>query len=133
MGEPDTLLVSDSDNRGTLVACSTMATTANCAIVCNTSDTVASVTAPYALTLSTLLPSGDPNVSGKYMVSPIYYGSASESFRGKLDGIMAAYYSGTNLLNGDTITVGTTKYYVVITGIAAPNSFPTRALLLRIA
>ncbi|MBP2629901.1 MAG: hypothetical protein H6Q70_529 [Firmicutes bacterium] len=133
MGEPDTMFVSDSASRGVLVACSSNGTTASSAIICNTSDTVASVSSPYAIAVSALLPAGDPNVAGKTMVSSLYYGSASESFRGKLDGIKTAYYSGTNFLTGDTVTIGTQTYYVAITQTTNVTSFPSRAILLRTA
>ncbi len=131
MGEPDTLFATESASRGALVACSCQATTATGLQVCNTPDTVASVTAPYNLTVSALLPLGDPNTSNKRMISSMYYGSATESFRGKLDGIKCAYYN--NFVTGDTVTIGAETYYVVVTATQGNTSFPTRALLLRIA
>lgn len=133
MGEPDTMFVSDSASRGMLVAVSSNGTTASSAMICNTSDTVASVTAPYAIKLYALLPEGDPNVASKSFPSSLYYGSATESFRGKLDGIKTAYYSGTNFLTGDTVTIGAQTYYVAVTQTTNVTSFPSRAILLRTA
>lgn len=142
LGQPDSLFVSDSASRGVLVAvsCQSSAGTATSAHICNTSDTVASVTTPYAIALSALLPTGDPNVANKTMVSSIYYGSAAESFRGKLDGLKVAFYNAgaANMLTGDTVTVnlpggGTHTYYVVITAVQSASSFPSRAILLRTA
>jgi hypothetical protein len=134
IGEPDSLFVSDSASRGVLVATSAQ-NPAGAALlsICNTSDTVASVTGPYNLNLSALLPAGDPNAANKFSVSSIYYGSAAEGFRGKLDGIKCAFYSGTNLSTGDTITIGTEVYYVVITMVQVSSAFPSRALLIRTA
>lgn len=132
MGEPDSVFVSDSANRGCLVACSNNGTTAASAMICNTSDTVASVTAPYAITLYALLPAGDPNVANKRMISSIYYGSATESFRGKLDGIRCAYFN-NNYLTGDTVTIDAETYYVLVAATQGITSFPSKALLVRIA
>ena len=129
MGEPDSIFTSDSASRGVLVAASCQATTAGSAMICNTSDTVAAVTAPYAIALSSLLPSGDPNVANKRMVSSIYYGSASESFRGKLDGLKCMYNVKVN--TGDTVTIGTETYYALVCASSGNNSFPSLALLVR--
>jgi len=133
IGEPDTLFVSDSASRGMLVATSNNGTTAASAMICNTSDTMGSVTAPYSIMLYALIPPGDPNVAAKSFGATAYYGSATESFRGKLDGLKFAYYSGTNFITGDTVTIGTYTYYVAVVASVNITSFPSRAILLRIA
>ncbi len=133
IGEPDTIYVSDSNSSGVLVATTSQSVAASQLLISNTSDTVASVTVPYNLTTYALLPPGDPNVCSRYMASPIYYGSVAEGFRGKLDGVKCCYYSGTNFITGDTITIGTVNYYVVVAASVGATSFPSRALLIQIA
>lgn len=130
LGLPDTLLAGDSANRGTVLAVSSQGTTASNLQVCNTSDGMASVTAPYSLKTYALLPEGDPNMGNKRMTSSIYYGSASEGFRGKLDGIKCMFYAAAN--TGDIVTVGVESYYVAVCQVQGSNSFPSRALLVRI-
>lgn len=134
MGEPDTLLVSDSASRGVLVAASNNAVTAANLQICNTSDGAASVTAPYALKTYALLPEGDPNIAGKRIVSPIYYGIAAESFRGKMDGLKCMFYNATTptINTSDTVTMGAEIYYVAIAHSQGNTSFPSRALLVRV-
>lgn len=131
MGLPDTLLASDSANRGALVAMSTQGVAATQLQICNTSDGVASVTAPYNLTTYTLLPPGDPNAANKRMVSSIYYGTAAEGYRGKLDGLKCIYYTAVN--TGDTVTIGAEVYRVLVSHSQGNTSFPSRALLVRVS
>jgi len=131
MGEPDTTYVTESYNRGCLVGVTNNGTTAASVMICNTSDDQASVTAPYAIATSALLPSYNPNGSGKYAISEIYYGSTTESIRGKLDGVLCAYNS--KLVTGDTVTIGTYTYYVAVCASVNVVSFPSLALLIRTA
>ncbi|WP_371374347.1 hypothetical protein [Sporomusa aerivorans] len=131
MGQPDTVYVTESNNRGCLVGTTNNGTTASSVMICNTSDDQAAVTAPYAIATSALLPSKNPNGAGKYAVSEIYYGSSTESIRGKLDGVLCAYNS--NLLTGDQITIGTYTYYVAVCASVNVLSFPSLALLVRTA
>ncbi|WP_371380918.1 hypothetical protein [Sporomusa aerivorans] len=131
MGQPDTVYVTESNNRGCLTGTTNNGTTASSVMICNTSDDQASATAPYAIATSALLPSKNPNGAGKYAVSEIYYGSTTESIRGKLDGVLCAYNS--NLLTGDQITIGTYTYYVAVCASVNVLSFPSLALLVRIA
>jgi hypothetical protein len=132
LGQPDSIYVPESGSRGTLVAISTTSVAASSLQICNTSDGVASVTTPYSLTTYALLPPGDPNNANKRMISPIYYGNASEGFRGQLDGVKCIYYS--NILTGDTITDDDGNvYYVVVAAAQGSTSFPSRALLVRIS
>lgn len=131
MGAPDTTYVTESASRGVLVGVTNNGTTAASVMVCNTSDDQASVTAPYAMATSALLPSYNPNGAGKYAISEIYYGSSTESIRGKLDGVLCAYNS--KLLTGDTVTIGTYTYYVAVCASVNVVSFPSLALLIRTA
>nr|WP_092074932.1 hypothetical protein [Dendrosporobacter quercicolus]NSL49557.1 hypothetical protein [Dendrosporobacter quercicolus DSM 1736]SDN22638.1 hypothetical protein SAMN04488502_11512 [Dendrosporobacter quercicolus] len=131
MGLPDSLLVSDSANRGMLVGASAYGIATSSVQICNTSDGVASVTAPYNLTTYSLLPPGDPNARNKRMISSVYYGSAAESYRGKLDGIKCMLYTSVN--TGDTVTIGAETYRVLVTHSISYTSFPSRALLIRTA
>lgn len=131
MGQPDTVYVTESANRGCLVGVTNNGTTAASVMICNTSDDQASVTAPYAIATSALLPSYNPNGAGKFAISEIYYGSTTESIRGKLDGVLCAYNS--KLLTGDTMTIGTYTYYVAVCASVNVLSFPSLALLIRTA
>jgi hypothetical protein len=131
IGQPDTLLSLDSENRGMLVGATNSATTASSVMVCNTSDGMGSVAAPYALKTYAFLPDGDPNNSNKRMVSSIYYGNALEGYRGKLDGVKCVL--NTKLFTGDTITIGAETYYVLTCHTQGITSFPSQALLVRTA
>lgn len=133
LGRPDSIYVSEAASRGVVAAISTTSPGGASALqICNTSDGVASVVTPYALTTYALLPPGDPNNSNKRMISPIYYGSATEGFRGQLDGLKCIFYA--NILTGDTITDENGNiYYVVVAAVQGTTSFPSRALLVRIS
>lgn len=131
MGLPDSLLVSDSANRGMLVGASAYGIATSSVQICNTSDGVASVTAPYTLATYSLLPPRDPNAANKRMVSSIYYGSGAESYRGKLDGIKCMLNTKVN--TGDTVTIGAETYRVLVTHSISYTSFPSLALLIRTA
>jgi hypothetical protein len=132
MGETDTKYVQDSDARGLIVATSIQAPAVSGLYVNNASDGMPSVQQPYVLTAYTVLPPIDPNVAEKYMIAPIYYGSAVESFRGILDGIKNCAYTGSNLVSGDTMVTENEKYHCVITHTSGNSSFPSRGILVRI-
>lgn len=132
MGEPDTKYVQDSDARGMVVATSIQAPAASGLYVNNTSDKMPAVAQAYVLSTYTVLPPADPNVAEKYMIAPIYYGSAVESFRGILDGIKNCVYTGSNLVSGDTMMTENEKYHCVVTHVLGASSFPSRAILVRI-
>lgn len=131
MGQPDSVFVAESGSKGVLAAISTTAVTATSVQICNASDGVASVSAPYALTTYALLPPGDPNNANKRMISSIYYGSASESFRGKLDGLKCMLNTKVN--TGDLVVIEDETYYVLVCHSQGNNSFPSLALLVRIS
>lgn len=131
LGVPDSILVSDSDNRGMLAAVSNTALTAASIQICNTSDGMGSVAAPYPLMTYALLPPGDPNNANKRMISAIYYGNVAESFRGKLDGIRCMLNA--KIFTGDTVTIGAETYYVLVCHAQGATSFPSQALLIRTA
>ena len=69
------------------------------------------------------------------MVSPIYYGSNEEGYRGKLDGIKTVRYIGSpsaNLVHGDTLVTEHAKYHCVVPQGLEHMYFPGGAVLLRI-
>lgn len=132
MGAPDSIWASDSLNRGCLFATTVNAQTASSIYISNTSDGMGAVTTPYALATYTQVPPGDPNMGNKRMTSSIYYGSASEGYRGKLDGIKCILNIKVN--TGDTVTVGAESYYVLVCHAQGNTSFPSGiALLIRTA
>lgn len=133
LGAPDSIWASDSLNTGCLLATTVNATsTASSLYICNTSDGMGSVTAPYTLSTYSLVPPGDPNMGGKRMVASIYYGNTSEGYRGKLDGIKCLLNSKIN--TGDTVTIGAETYYTLVCHSQGNSSFPTGvALLIRTA
>lgn len=132
LGRPDTVYVAESASRGVLVCASAGATGSGSAQICNTSDDSAAVTASYSINTAAFLPfSKNPNGAGKYYTSKICYGSATESLRGELDGLLCAYNSG--LSTGDTIIINSCTYYVLVCASMSNTSFPSPALLLRIA
>lgn len=128
LGLPDVFVV-DSDSRGTVLATSCNATTAGSLQVCNTSDGVGQVSTPYALKTYASLPDGDPNMAGKRNPSVIKYGSAAESYRGVLDGLLCVYLNKIN--TGDIVTIEAKKYRALVCHTVGNTSFPSRALLIR--
>jgi len=131
LGEPDTMYTPETGNKGCLFATTANVPTANGVIICNSPDSVGTVTSPYALTSYGMIAPSEPNVSGKRFPSPILYGSATEGYRGKLDGLLVTV--GSNILTGDTVTIGSQTYYALVCQTQGYVSFPTRALLVRTA
>jgi hypothetical protein len=131
LGEPDSQFAGESGASSIVLAVTNSATTAASLQICNTSDGMGNVAAPYALATYALLPSGDPNMGNKRMISNIYYGSASESFRGMLDGIKCMLNVTVN--TGDTVTIGAETYQVLVSHTQGNTSFPSKALLVRTA
>lgn len=128
MGLPDSLYCTEGASRGVITGTSANSTANNIG-VSNTPSGLGAVTAPYSLlTYATLSPK-NPNNAGKYAVSHIYYGSATEGVRGKLDGIYALPLG--NLVTGDTITIGAKKYYALVCQSQGGNSFQSLALAVR--
>lgn len=54
------------------------------------------------------LPSKNPNADGIYVMSEIIYGSQSEGYRGRFDGVYAL--PAQNIVEGDIIKVGNDTY-----------------------
>lgn len=132
LGVPDTIWASDSASRGVICATTCNATTAASLMVCNTSDGMGAVTAPYALaTYDVRLPPGEPNMGNKRFPVSINYGSTAEGYRGKLDGVKCTLNSKIN--TADTLTVGAETYYVLVCHTQGNTSFPSVALAIRTA
>jgi hypothetical protein len=130
MGLPDSLYCTENGNRGMLVG-----TTVNCStaagnfMIADTPSGMGSASTCYIIpNICTLAPK-NPNNAGKYVVSDIYYGSATEGTRGKLDGVVALPL--VNVITGDIITIGTCQYYVLNCHSYGGNSFPSLALAIR--
>lgn len=131
MGAPDTSFMPQADNSSAIVATSNTTATAASIMVADSPDGMGTVALPYALATSALLPAKSPNNGGKYIVSDIYYGNATEGIRGKLDGILCTL--NTSLLTGDNITIGAQTYYVLCCATQGNTSFPSQAILVRIS
>ena len=132
LGEPDTRFLTESQSRGILYASSVDQVGV---VITDCPDDMGSKDEAYALTTYSLIPAIDPNLAKKYMVSPIYYGSIEEGYRGKLDGIKTVRYIGSptaNLLHGDTLVTEHAKYHCVIPHDVRTAAYPGGAVLLRI-
>lgn len=130
IGLPDTLLANEPLSRGMVYCASYVSdspvSAANQIVVSNTPGGSATVTAPYLLSTYSQMPPKNPNASGVYCMSEIFYGSATEGTRGKLDEIMAI--PSQNVVTGDILTVGTKKYQVIF----AATGFSSGGLAFRI-
>jgi hypothetical protein len=131
IGIPDIVYGSDTGSRGLIVATTGGASAANIVQITNAvaelpNDTASSTRAVYCQ-----LSAKNPNTSGKYMMSEMYYGNTTEGMRGKITGVFAL--PNQNILNGDTITVGTKQYRVIVAGSLNYNSFPSLAVAYQIA
>ena len=132
LGEPDTRFLTESQSRGILYASSVDQTGVT---ITDVPDDMGGKDEAYTLRTYSLLPTSDPNLAKKYMVSPIYYGSTEEGYRGKLDGVKTVRYIGAspaNLMQGDTLVTEHAKYHCVIPNDAREGTFPGGAVLLRI-
>ncbi|MGP1408594.1 hypothetical protein [Selenomonas sp.] len=132
LGEPDTRFLTESQSRGVLFAASN---TNQGVCITDCPDDLGIKDDVYFLPTYALLATVDPNIAKKYMVSPIYYGSDEEGFRGKLDGVKTVKYIGsapTNLLQGDTLVTEHAKYHCVLPYKLFNVPFPGGAVLLRI-
>jgi hypothetical protein len=132
LGLPDTLYCTETSNRGMVyVSTTNFGLTAANLLIADTPTGMGSLATCYVQpTICTLAPK-NPNNSGKYTVSDIYYGSATEGVRGKLDGVVAL--PSTSVLTADIITVDTYQYYVLNCHVLGTNSFPSAAVAIRIA
>lgn len=131
MGQPDTVWVSESGNRGILVATTANSAVAGSVQICNSPDRVGSLTAPYAMLTLALAPARNPNADGVYFDSSICYQSTAEGIRGKLDGILSILNQ--NTFNGDTETINGNTYYTLVCHTQGLSSFASQAFLIRIA
>lgn len=131
IGIPDTTYCSEPASRGLLVGTTANANTANSVHVTDVPGELASVTASAARGCICNVTYKNPNSAGKYLLAEIFYGNATEGVRGKLDGIYAL--PNQNVLNGDTIVIGSETYYVAICNSTGNNGFPSLALTFRIA
>jgi hypothetical protein len=130
IGLPDTLFANEPLSRGMIWAGSYLSAhgTAQTITVSNTPGGVAAAAAPYTEPLYCQLAPKNPNAAGAYSISEIYYGNTTEGIRGKIDGIYALPYQ--NIVNGDILTIGTSKYQVIYG--PGPTSFPTTAIAIKI-
>lgn len=132
LGEPDTLYTPEPNSRGFIAAMSANNPAGSNTIqICDAPDKISSRTAPYSLSTYTLIPPADPNADDKSFLSSIYYGSTTEGLRGKLDGIKLVYFSGSNFVTGDTITVNDEIYTVFVVASTGYTSFPSRGIAIR--
>lgn len=131
LGLPDSLYCNETGNRGMLQACTNNGQAiASNFVMADTPNGMGSVASCYSIpSICTLAPK-NPNNAGKYVVSDIYYGNATEGTRGKLDGVVALPVA--NVLTGDIITIGTYQYYVLNSAVYNVNNFPSLALAVRI-
>lgn len=129
MGLPDSLYCLEDASGGTLFGTTVNGPTANAVAICNSPSGIGSVATPYNLTVYGTLSPKNPNNAGKYALSHLYYGSATEGPRGKLDGIYAM--PAGNVVTGDIITLGTKKYYVLVCQVQGTNSFLSPVLAIR--
>lgn len=132
LGLPDSLYCTETGNKGMIYGATTNgATTAGYFLIADAPSGMGTVSTAYAsLAICTLAPK-NPNNAGRYVVSDVYYGSASEGTRGKLDGVVCL--PTTNVLTGDIITIGTYQYYILNTSSTGNCNFPSNAVGIRIA
>jgi hypothetical protein len=134
VGLPDSNYTDDNGNSGIVFASSTYAVVGTSLIpVADTPNGVGSSADIYALGLYTSLPAKVLNNDGSYAVSEVYYGSAVEGVRGKLDGVLLV--NTTNIRTGIKLQLGSQVYYVLkceTSGYGA-NTFPVNTLAIRIS
>lgn len=129
IGQPDSVYVSESAARGIVVASTINMTLAGNLMICNSPEDMGSAAAPYVMPTTALMPLANPNAAGKYFESDIYYQSAAEGIRGKLDGVLCLLSS--NVLTGDSVIIGSKTYYVLVCHTQGYSAFPSQALLIR--
>jgi hypothetical protein len=134
VGLPDSNYTDDSANRGIVYAATIYAVNGSTLIpISDSPNGVGSSADIYALILYTSLPAKVLNNEGSYAVSEVYYGSAVEGVRGKLDGVLLV--NTTILRTGYKLQIGSHVYYVLqcnTTGYGA-NTFPSNTLAIRIS
>lgn len=133
ISEKDSLYTPESDSRGIVCGSNINVPTNLCVQVSDTPDKSPIGTDQYSLSTYSLLVPLDPNADNKSFLSSVYYGSAAEGYRGKMDGIKLVYFSGSNFVTGDTIIVDTATYTVFIVASINSTSFNSRGIALRTA
>jgi hypothetical protein len=132
VGLPDSLYCTETGSRGMIQAATNNGQLGNnVVLISDTPSGMGSNAACYSIPIICTLAPKNPNNGGKYVVSDIYYGSATEGTRGKLDGVVALPTG--SVLTGDIITIGTYQYYVISSAAYNYNNFPSLALAIRIA
>jgi hypothetical protein len=133
IGLPDETYCSEPNSRGLLVAATAYNKYSGSVHISDTVGELASIGATAGIsnnTYQTLAPK-NPNASGKYVISDIFYGDSTIGFRGKLTGVFAL--PNQNVLNGDIIKIDTKQYYVAVCQSAGYNAFGSLALAIQIA
>ena len=126
-----TSFVNEPDSRGVVAVSSTYGVTANNVLVTNAAGELPSDTASSTRIIYASLAPKSPNSAGKHTPVEMYYGNTIEGIRGKLDGLYVIPAGGVN--NGDTLTVGTKQFRVVVNGVGSTNSFPSTTLVCQIS
>lgn len=131
MRQPDTVHMPESNNEGMVVAVTNGGTTAANLMICDSPVGIGAVSAPYAMPTAVFPFLKNPNNAGEYFESPIIYQSASEGVRGVLDGII--HLPNMAISTGDNVTIDGNTYYALVCHTQGITSFPSQALLVRIA
>ncbi|HML33869.1 hypothetical protein [Sporomusa sphaeroides] len=131
LGAPDSTFVAESGSSSTVFASTSMATTASNLLICNTSDGIGSVAAPYAMPVSGFSILKNPNNEGIYFQTGLYYQSATEGIRGMLDGVLCL--PNIAVQTGNEITIDGKTYYQLVCHVQGNNSFPYPVMLIRTA
>ncbi|WP_434132779.1 hypothetical protein KIAC18_000307 [Sporomusa sphaeroides] len=131
LGAPDSTFVAEADSNGLVFATTANATTAGSLLVCNTSDGIGSVAAPYAMAVTGFNILKNPNNEGIYFQTGLYYQSATEGIRGMLDGVLCL--PNMSVQTGNTITMDGQTYYQLVCEVRGNTSFPYPVLLVRTA
>lgn len=80
----------------------------------DTPDNMSRNNTPYIQSVYSVKSPKNPNADGIYVMSEIIYGSSSEGYRSRLDGVYAL--PAQNIIAGDTIKVGNDTYTVFNVG-----------------
>jgi hypothetical protein len=129
IGLPDITFASEPGSRGLLVASSAYAKLALGVHITNTPGEVASEPLSSTRAVYCQLSPKNPNSAGIYSFSEMKYGSTTEGFRGKLNGILTMPVGGIN--TGDIINVGAKQFRAIVNHVAAPNTFPSVVLVIQ--
>lgn len=125
--QPDEVYDKESGSNGLLMCCSESTTAAN-VTVCGNPDAYVNSTAAYNLSVYSQLAAKNPNISGIYCMSEIYYGSNNTGIRGKYDGIYAL--PATNISNKDTLTVDEKVYTAFV--MSASGGLPSSVVAVEL-